>query len=122
MGDQLTEHADQYTITEQEMNKLRGTLAHHMSGWFLENHPTLLLATDENYTWEHVGHDFWLTSQGHGAGFWDRDLDEVGDTLTDSASGYEDIVGLYLNEEATHVHIDPYNVLDFSTALFRNNA
>ena len=22
--------------------------------------------------WDSMGHDFWLTSQGHGAGFWDR--------------------------------------------------
>lgn len=118
MGDQLTEPADEYEISPEEMNKLRGTLAHHMSGWFVENYTTLLRATDENYTWEHVGHDFWLTSQGHGAGFWDRDLGDVGDALTDSADGYTDIVGLYLNEEATHVHIDPYNVLDFNDKLF----
>jgi hypothetical protein len=29
-----------------------------------------------------AGHDFWLTRNGHGAGFWDRDLGEVGDKLT----------------------------------------
>lgn len=23
--------------------------------------------------WGHAGHDFWLTRQGHGAGFWDGD-------------------------------------------------
>ena len=23
--------------------------------------------------WEQVGHDFWLTCRGHGAGFWDRE-------------------------------------------------
>ena len=117
----ILETADQYTITEQELGKLRGTLAYFMSDWFMENHQTLLLATDESYTWEHVGHDFWLTSQGHGAGFWDRGLGEVGDTLTDSVSGHSDIVGLYLNDEATHVHIDPYNVQDFSTSLSRDN-
>lgn len=118
---ELLEPADQYTITEQEVNKLRGTLAHHMAGWFVENYFTICPVISMAYTWEHVGHDFWLTSQGHGAGFWDRGLDEVGDTLTDSVDGYTDIVGLYLNDEATHVHIDPYNVLDFSTSLFHNN-
>lgn len=117
----ILETADQYTITEQEMGKLRGTLAYYVSDWFLENYPTICLAVDKSYTWEHVGHDFWLTSQGHGAGFWDRGLGEVGDTLTDSVNGYTDIVGLYLNEEATHVMVDTYNVQDFSTNLFRNN-
>lgn len=29
-----------------------------------------------------VGHDFWLTRNGHGAGFWDRGLAERGDWLT----------------------------------------
>ena len=32
--------------------------------------------TDE----EKAGHDFWLTRNGHGAGFWDRGLGEVGGT------------------------------------------
>lgn len=29
-----------------------------------------------------IGHDFWLTRNGHGAGFWDRNLDELGDKVT----------------------------------------
>lgn len=32
---------------------------------------------------ESIGHDFWLTRNGHGAGFWDRDLGDVGDKLTE---------------------------------------
>lgn len=31
---------------------------------------------------EQAGHDFWLTRNGHGAGFWDRGLGEQGDLLT----------------------------------------
>lgn len=34
---------------------------------------------------EQAGHDFWLTRNGHGAGFWDRDAldaDGLGDALT----------------------------------------
>jgi hypothetical protein len=29
-----------------------------------------------------AGHDFWLTRNGHGAGFWDGDWPEHGDELT----------------------------------------
>ena len=29
-----------------------------------------------------AGHDYLLTRNGHGAGFWDRDLGEIGDRLT----------------------------------------
>jgi len=35
--------------------------------------------------WEALGHDLWLTRNGHGAGFWDRDLGELGDALTEAA-------------------------------------
>jgi hypothetical protein len=33
-----------------------------------------------------AGHDFWLTRNGHGAGFWDRGLGVVGDDLTEAAT------------------------------------
>lgn len=42
----------------------------------------------EGYTWERAGHDFWLTRNGHGAGFWDRselDARGIGRKLTDHA-------------------------------------
>jgi len=29
-----------------------------------------------------AGHDFSLTRNGHGAGFWDRDIGDIGDVLT----------------------------------------
>ena len=34
---------------------------------------------------EQAGHDLWLTRNGHGAGFWDRGLGEVGQQLSDIA-------------------------------------
>jgi len=33
-------------------------------------------------------YDFWLTRNRHGAGFWDRDLGEIGDKLTEIAHGF----------------------------------
>lgn len=35
-----------------------------------------------------AGHDFWLTRNGHGAGFWDRGLGELGSKLTVLAKTY----------------------------------
>ena len=35
-----------------------------------------------------VGHDFALTRNGHGTGFWDRGLGEIGDKLTDACRPY----------------------------------
>lgn len=37
---------------------------------------------------EMAGHDFWLTRNRHGAGFWDRGLGELGKKLTDLAHAY----------------------------------
>lgn len=35
---------------------------------------------------EQIGHDLWLTRNGHGAGFWDRGLGDVGERLTEQAN------------------------------------
>jgi len=43
----------------------------------------LILQSDEQN-----GHDFWLTRNGHGAGFWDRGLGEAGTRLTNNAHTY----------------------------------
>lgn len=40
------------------------------------------------YSDEQAGHDFWLTRNGHGAGFWDRGLGALGDALTRAAKAY----------------------------------
>ena len=45
----------------------------------------------EGYDYGHAGHDFALTRNHHGAGFWDRGLpDTVGEDLTEIAHGYGD--------------------------------
>ena len=37
---------------------------------------------------EQNGHDFWLTRNGHGAGFWDRGYGELGDRLSKACKPY----------------------------------
>lgn len=37
---------------------------------------------------EQIGHDFTLTRNGHGAGFWDRGLGERGQRLTDACGPF----------------------------------
>ncbi len=51
------------------------------------------LAGDIAQYMEHVGpeqfaHDFVLTANRHGAGFWDRGLGKLGERLTEMAHGY----------------------------------
>ena len=50
-----------------------------------ENEGLLELAGSDSQN----GHDFWLTRNGHGAGFWDRGYPkEVGDWLTKAAHAF----------------------------------
>ena len=45
-----------------------------------------------------AGHDFWLTRNGHGAGFWDGDWPEAGDRLTAAAMA-AGVVELYVGDD-----------------------
>lgn len=45
-----------------------------------------------------AGHDFWLTRNGHGAGFWDRGLGGLGDQLTEACRPYGE-VSLWVAED-----------------------
>ncbi len=47
---------------------------------------------------EQFGHDFWLTRNGHGAGFWDRGLGELGKQLTHWAKTFSS-VDLYVGDD-----------------------
>ncbi len=47
---------------------------------------------------EQVGHDFWLTRNGHGVGFRDRGLGELGDRLTDACESYGEF-WLYMGDD-----------------------
>jgi hypothetical protein len=45
-----------------------------------------------------AGHDFWLTRNGHGAGFWDRGLGETGEKLTAAAHAFGEC-NLYVGDD-----------------------
>lgn len=63
------------------------------------------LITEENCRYkrcpllEYAGHDFWLTRNNHGCGFWDGDwTKEAGQALTDASSKYGEVT-LYIGDE-----------------------
>lgn len=65
-----------------------------IAAWTKENLPLLEEAIDEGgLDDEQIGHDLHLTAQGHGTGFWDRGLGELGERLTEAAKrfGYYDV-------------------------------
>lgn len=50
--------------------------------------------------WEEAGHDFWLTRNGHGAGFWDGTEwdDDDGAILTNACKAWHE-VSLYVGDD-----------------------
>ena len=66
---------------------------------FQAENPTPEYLSDPRYSDEEkAGHDFWLTRNHHGAGFWDRGLGEVGEKLTRAAHAYGE-VDIYVTAE-----------------------
>ena len=50
-----------------------------------------------------IGHNLWLTSRGHGVGFWDHGIGSTGDKLTELA---EEIMDCHIYAENGVVYID----------------
>lgn len=50
---------------------------------------------------DRCGHDFWLTRNGHGAGFWDRGLGDAGEALTKACGHGTDFpeINLYVSDD-----------------------
>ena len=65
------------------------------------------------------GHDFWLTRNGNGAGFWDRDLGDIGDKLTALSKEFgED--SLYFSDGDGQVHSDYEHIEQPFIGVFPN--
>lgn len=66
--------------------------------------------TNENYCYtnreasEQAGHDFWLTRNGHGCGFWDGDWVEPAATILTDTSGAFGECNLYVGDDGM-IHI-----------------
>lgn len=53
------------------------------------NRALLRAAYATGYTVEQAGHDFYFTQAGHGVGYWDRDLGDIGDKLSAACADRE---------------------------------
>lgn len=53
---------------------------------FIKDNESLLVESGQSD--QQIGHDFWLTRNGHGAGFWDRGLGAIGDALTKASKSF----------------------------------
>ena len=99
--DENGEPLDSYQFSDKAENRLKADLDK-----FCEE---MTQELDEEYdgaggTPEQFAHDFWLTRNGHGAGFWDRGLGELGDKLSKMAKVHNSC-DLYLNEETMEIEV-----------------
>lgn len=77
--------------TDYELSQAARNTAEGDCESFLETARDDIAKLPDWYTAEQLGHDFLLTRNGHGAGFWDRGLGELGHTLTAQAKSYGSI-------------------------------
>lgn len=83
--------------------KARKTLREEALNFYRANYADLLAALDDHgSSLEQSGHDFCLTRLGHGAGFWDRGMGELGTKLTQASKPYGD-VHIYIQRGRIHV-------------------
>lgn len=68
---------------------------------FLEEIDKRNISTDGKNV--HIIHDFWLTRNGHGAGFWDGDYDD-GDRLTELSKEFGSSI-IYIGDDDL-IHLD----------------
>jgi hypothetical protein len=88
-GDYFDENYIMEDIAEEAMEKIIADC-----NKFQKENSILLTNIDE----EQAGHDFWLTRNHHGAGFWDRGLGQIGKQLTDICYNYGEC-DLYIGDD-----------------------
>ncbi len=94
-GDPLDDNYDLHDISKECLKEMKADCED-----FQVNNKELLEQYYMEFSSEYAGHDFWLTRNGHGAGFWDRDID-VGDKLSDACKPYG-TVDLYVHDGEIH--------------------
>ncbi len=72
----------------EDFNKLAIESAEKEINDFLQLLEAENILWEESMNEEQFGHDFWLTRNRHGVGFWDRGLGELGKKLTEWAHSY----------------------------------
>ena len=65
--------------------------------------PNDVIVYVDSMGYEQLGHDLWLTRNGHGAGFWDRGLGALGDRLTEAARSLGEAMAYVDTDDVVHV-------------------
>jgi hypothetical protein len=65
---------------------------------FRDDNENLLEKLPEDYENSKMGHNFWLTRNGHGSGWWDEGLGKLGEDLTSVSHSYGEY-SLYVGDD-----------------------
>lgn len=95
----MDQHFDKSDIHPDSMEKIKEVC----EKFFTEN-VELMETIGATYSSQSHGHDFWLTRNGHGVGFWDRGYGEAGDILTEKCKPYGESYW-YLGDDGK-IHVD----------------
>lgn len=96
-GESLDSYLDATDISEAARATMRAECADFVE--YLHNADDDRLAEYLlHLTESDLGHDFWLTRNGHGAGFWDRGLGVLGQVLTKDAKTFGEAY-LYVGDD-----------------------
>lgn len=99
-GDNDHESLEDFELAPETMEKCRADCRRFiaMNSIDLERYATTYTPATGYNVAECAGHDFWLTRAGHGVGFWDRDLGELGDRLTGACEQFKNVEA-YLGDD-----------------------
>lgn len=90
---------DGYRWASGEVEKLHYDCTHFIKNNFnICKQYASKIDTSSDDEWAYMGYDFWLTRNGHGAGFWDRGLGDLGTELTKAAKVYGEVY-VYLGDD-----------------------
>lgn len=81
-------HSDSVAACRREVAAFIELAENHANGDLIEQYKSCEFGEYEAAAAEMLGHDIWLTRNGHGAGFWSRDNlpGTLGDDLTEIAN------------------------------------
>ncbi len=83
--DHLDEYFDFSDFTSESLQKFEDDC----TAWFDYLEESGLYGEAAEYADNgHIAHDYWLTRNGHGAGYWDGDYGDLGDRLTNACKDH----------------------------------
>lgn len=82
--EELEKDFDVDDVSEETKQSMRNDIEKFVA----ENETALLTWEGQTTVEEQTGHDFWLTRNGHGCGFWEPEWGTVGEALTESCKKF----------------------------------